>query len=223
MVDRRFHFWRDFLYERFTLEIRIRINWCIYEVFTFEGLKGFISEILKEVNLLTATLLGFSRSASNIVQRCYLRTTPHFCSECTFWRKKSWEMPSISIFFFQALLRGTFTQQASLTLIVLALERYLTSVHPLTFEGFCSTKVSMVAQLIRLLGKESHQKEKRTHLKNAILIWVFCSEKWCCLPNTSYCWKITWNVKCLIVYFFWPPNFNFCLRMHIRKGARFAR
>ena len=78
-------------------------------------------------------------------------------------------MPSISIFF-QALLRGTFTQQASLTLIVLALERYLTSVHPLTFEGFCSTKVSMVAQLIRLLGKESHQKEKRTHLKNAILI-----------------------------------------------------
>ena len=80
-------------------------------------------------------------------------------------------------FFFQALLRGTFTQQASLTLIVLALERYLTSVHPLTFEGFCSTKVSMVAQLIRLLGKESHQKEKRTHLKNAILILVFCSEK----------------------------------------------
>ena len=73
-------------------------------------------------------------------------------------------------FFFQALLRGTFTQQASLTLIVLALERYLTSVHPLTFEGFCSTKVSMVAQLIRLLGKESHQKEKRTHLENAILI-----------------------------------------------------
>ena len=96
MVDRRVHFWRDFLYERFTLEIRIRMNWCIYEVFTFEG---FISEILKEVNLLTATLLGFSRSASNIVQRCYLRTTPHFCSECTFWRKKSWEMPSISIFF----------------------------------------------------------------------------------------------------------------------------
>ena len=137
------------------------MNWCIYEVFTFEGLKGFISEILKEVNLLTATLLGFSRSASNIVQRCYLRTTPHFCSECTFWRKKSWEMPSISIFF-QALLRGTFTQQASLTLIVLALERYLTSVHPLTFEGFCSTKVSMVAQLIRLLGKSHIRKKKDT-------------------------------------------------------------
>ena len=72
MVDRRFHFWRDFLYERFTLEIRIRMNWCIYEVFTFEGLKGFISEILKEVNLLTATLLGFSRSASNIVHATML-------------------------------------------------------------------------------------------------------------------------------------------------------
>ena len=70
-------------------------------------------------------------------------------------------MPSISIFF-QALLRGTFTQQASLTLIVLALERYLTSVHPLTFEGFCSTKVSMVAQLIRLLGKSHIRKKKDT-------------------------------------------------------------
>ena len=116
---------------------------------------------LKEVNLLTATLLGFSRSASNIVQRCYLRTTPHFCSECTFWRKSPGKCHPFQ-FFFQALLRGTFTQQASLTLIVLALERYLTSVHPLTFEGFCSTKVSMVAQLIRLLGK-SHIRKKKGH------------------------------------------------------------
>ena len=164
-------------------------------VFTkYSHLKAWRDSFLK-VNLLTATLLGFSRSASNIVQRCYLRTTPHFCSECTFWRKKSFGNAIHFNFFFQALLRGTFTQQASLTLIVLALERYLTSVHPLTFEGFCSTKVSMVAQLIRLLGKESHQKEKRTHLKNAILILVFCSEKWCCLPNASYCWKITWNVS----------------------------
>ena len=127
--------------------------------------KSFLQFSTFCLNLLFPTLLptlsAFSRSASNIVQRCYLRTTPHFCSECTFWRKKSWEMPSISIFF-QALLRGTFTQQASLTLIVLALERYLTSVHPLTFEGFCSTKVSMVAQLIRLLGKSHIRKKKDT-------------------------------------------------------------
>ena len=87
------------MYERFTLEIRIRMNWCIYEVFTFEALKGFISEILKEVNLLTATLLGFSRSASNIVQRCYLRTTPHFCSECTFWRKSPGKCHPFQFFF----------------------------------------------------------------------------------------------------------------------------
>ena len=43
----------------------------------------------------------------------------------------------------QALFRGTFNQQASLTLIVLAIERYLATVHPFTFEGFCSRQVSL--------------------------------------------------------------------------------
>ena len=46
-------------------------------------------------------------------------------------------------------MRGTFTQQASLTLIVLAVERYLATVHPLTFEGFCSVKVSTNRFILR--------------------------------------------------------------------------
>ena len=46
-------------------------------------------------------------------------------------------------------MRGTFTQQASLTLIVLAVERYLATVHPLTFEGFCSVKVSTNCFILR--------------------------------------------------------------------------
>ena len=50
-------------------------------------------------------------------------------------------------FSFQAIFRGTFNQQASLTLIVLALERYWATVHPLTFEGFCSKQVRSLEYL----------------------------------------------------------------------------
>ena len=52
-------------------------------------------------------------------------------------------MNEIGFYTLQALFRGTFNQQASLTLIVLAIERYLATVHPFTFEGFCSRQVSL--------------------------------------------------------------------------------
>ena len=53
-------------------------------------------------------------------------------------------------FFSQALFRGTFNQQASLTLIVLAIERYMATVHPFTFDGFCTRKVSLLFSFIGL-------------------------------------------------------------------------
>ena len=52
-------------------------------------------------------------------------------------------MHKVLSYFLKAIFRGTFNQQASLTLIVLALERYWATVHPLTFEGFCSKQVSL--------------------------------------------------------------------------------
>jgi len=51
----------------------------------------------------------------------------------------------------QALFRGTFNQQASLTLIVLAIERYMATVHPFTFDGFCTRKMSALALVTCLM------------------------------------------------------------------------
>ena len=43
--------------------------------------------------------------------------------------------------FHQALLRGSFTQQSATTLIILAVDRYIAAVHPVSYNKIFSKKV----------------------------------------------------------------------------------